>query len=362
MPTDSLIHRTRPRLLRSSARFSLLAWLVLILASPAPALAEWQWRRLESIPDPVGFAGPFAGVSDGALLLAGGANFPGRKPWEGGTKVWHDSVFVLENPAGHWRRAGRLPAPLAYGVAVSHRRGLVCIGGSDDRRHHDMAMILRWTQGRLEFDSLPRLPIACANAAGALVGDTVFVAGGNLSPDATNAMNTLFALDLSAERPQWRTLAPLPGTGRMLSVAGAHEGAFYWVGGAALKPGSDGKPAREWLREAWQFREGQGWRRLADLPHPVVAAPSPAPVVEGRLLVLGGDDGAQSGVAPGEHRGFRRDVLAYDSKADRWERQGELPFALVTTPAVTWAGGILIPGGEARPGVRSTEVWEGRRN
>ena len=32
----------------------------------------------------------------GAILVAGGANFPDKKPWEGGKKVWYDTVFVLE--------------------------------------------------------------------------------------------------------------------------------------------------------------------------------------------------------------------------------------------------------------------------
>ena len=39
-----------------------------------------------------------AGVSGGALLVAGGANFPDKKPWQGGTKVWYDTVFVLDEP------------------------------------------------------------------------------------------------------------------------------------------------------------------------------------------------------------------------------------------------------------------------
>jgi hypothetical protein len=58
-----------------------------------------------------------------------------------------------------------------------------------------------------------------------------------------------------------------------------------------------------------------------------------------------------------KHPGFPRDVLAYDWKQDVWSRAGELPFSLVTTPAVEWRGKIVIPGGEARPGKRSPEVW-----
>ena len=41
---------------------------------------DWQWERLPSIPNTVGVASPFAGVSHGVLLVAGGANFPDKKP------------------------------------------------------------------------------------------------------------------------------------------------------------------------------------------------------------------------------------------------------------------------------------------
>ncbi|MFO0044239.1 MAG: galactose oxidase, partial [Armatimonadota bacterium] len=52
------------------------------------------WKQLPPLPDPEGFAAPFAGMSHNQLLVAGGANFPDKRPWEGGTKVWYDKVFA----------------------------------------------------------------------------------------------------------------------------------------------------------------------------------------------------------------------------------------------------------------------------
>ena len=61
------------------------------------------------------------------------ANFPAKKPWEGGTKIWHDAVFVLERPDGAWQHAGKLPRPLGYGVSVTHKDALVCVeAGADE--------------------------------------------------------------------------------------------------------------------------------------------------------------------------------------------------------------------------------------
>ena len=46
----------------------------------------FTWSRGPAIPDADGFAGAYAGVSNGVLLLAGGTNFPGnRRSWTNGT-------------------------------------------------------------------------------------------------------------------------------------------------------------------------------------------------------------------------------------------------------------------------------------
>jgi N-acetylneuraminate epimerase len=331
--------------------------LVLTLVAALNAADPLTWKQLAPLPNKLGVAGAFAGVSGGALLVAGGANFPDKMSWEGGAKIWHDEVFVLEKPGGAWRMAGRLPKPLGYGVAVSHARGVICVGGSDARQHQASVQVLRWNKGRLDIESLPSLPHAGANQSGALVGDTLYVAGGTTTPTATNALNNFFSMDLKAKQPRWQTQEPWPGSARMLATAGAHSGSFSLFGGAALKPDVDGKPVREWLRDAWRYTPGQGWKRIADLPRVAVAAPSPAPLVDGRLLILGGDDGAQVNTPPTQHGGFRRNILAYDPKTDRWEQLGEIPFAHVTTTAVQWRERLVVPSGEIRPGVRSPEVW-----
>ena len=60
-----------------------------------------------------------------------------------------------------------------------------------------------------------------------------------------------------------------------------------------------------------------------------------------------------------KHPGFPRSILVFDVKTQTWSELGEVPFSLVTTNAVRWRDQIVIPGGEARPGVRSPQVWSG---
>lgn len=59
--------------------FPLLSFL-LAMNSVAPAKSTLSRQPLPAINDPIGFAGSFAGVSNGTLLVAGGASFPERPP------------------------------------------------------------------------------------------------------------------------------------------------------------------------------------------------------------------------------------------------------------------------------------------
>jgi N-acetylneuraminate epimerase len=330
-----------------------------------PATRPVAWQQLPAIPDPEGFASPFSGVSGGALVVAGGANFPGKRPWEGGVKKWYDSAFVLDSPYGSWKPAGSLPRPTAYGVAVSIDDAVICIGGGDAGRHFRDVFRLTWDGKHLKCASLPDLPRPCAFSCGAVVNHIIYIAGGIETPNATNCLKTFWSMDPGEARPAWRELEPCPGPERMLAVAGATQGsggAFYLFSGARLTPGPDGKPVREYLHDAWRYAvDGQdkGWKRLADMPRPAVAAPSPAPMSGAtRLLVIGGDDGKHVGFKPEtEHPGFPRDVLEYDAAADKWGQAGQAPFSRGTVPAVQWRGMTVIPNGEVRPGYRTPEVW-----
>lgn len=334
----------------------LLLWAAIrSIASPPPPLS---WQALAPIPDPEGFAFPFAGVANGRLIVAGGANFPDKRPWEGGTKVWYDQVWCLDHPEGNWRQIGRLPKPLGYGVSLTVSEGVLCLGGSDAAGHYDTCFLLRVdAQGRPQTDPLPSLPRPCAQFCGALIGRVVFVAGGLEKPDAVEALRTFWTLDLDHLDRGWQSLPPWPGEGRLLATAGTLDGRVYLVGGAALKPDLDGKAQRVWLRDAWRYTPGQGWEALADLPGAAVAAPTPMPLHAGRLLLLGGDDGAQIHLPPEQHQGFSKVILAYDPASHAWLPGGTLPLGLVTTPSVVWRDHLILPGGEKKPGFRSTEVW-----
>lgn len=331
-----------------------------------------QWRQLPALPDEVGFAGSFAGVSNGALLVGGGANFPaGQTPWNGGEKQWYADLFALEQPDGEWKRVGQLPRNLGYGVSASWRDGMVCVGGSNAEGHSAAAFIVRYQQGQIAIEELPSLPEPLANTSGALVGDVLYIAGGIPAPDAKSASNACWSIDLAAspDRRQWLQEAPIPGPGRMLSVAGVQNGAFYVFSGVALEDGQ-----RSYLTDAYRL-DGLEWTRLSDLPAPVAAAPTPAYAAgQATLVVFGGDDGAlapEAATLQSSHPGFSDQVWSYNVVTDAWaamesmsvdkkpdaiENPNGSTWPVVTTTSVNWNGYFVIPGGEVRPATRTPRV------
>ncbi|HZF41331.1 MAG TPA: sulfatase/phosphatase domain-containing protein, partial [Blastocatellia bacterium] len=318
-------------------------------------------RSQNSLPDlPRASSGQMAGVSNGTILVIGGSYFK-TSIFEGGQKLWLDTILALEPKGEAWKLAGRLDHLLGYGAAVSVDDGVIVIGGSDGARHYADVWRLRWKEGRLERTALPALPQPLANMGAAVIGRTIFVAGGQNAPALTEAAKTIFALDLGAREPKWKTLDPIPGPARILPVVAAQGGALFVVSGAELLAGADGKVSRRYLNDGWRYSPGadnKGWRRIADVPRPVVAAPA---IDDGssRILVFGGDDGANAlrvFELKDNHPGFSRDILAYDTATDKWSKAGELPVSLVTTSAVKRQGAVIIPGGEDRPGHRSARV------
>jgi N-acetylneuraminate epimerase len=325
---------------------------------PAPVVSS-----LASLPDAHGYAGMFAGVSGGALLCAGGANFPEKALAQGGKKIWSDRVFVLSTPTGPWREVGRLPRANGYGVSATWRDSVVIAGGGNAQENFRAVALMHWDGVGISFAALPDLPAPVANGCGTVVGDILYVAGGQDTPSATSTLSRCFALNLAAIDHAWREIPwPIGPAGRILSVAAAHDGWFYLISGADLSANAQGQPERRYLTDAWRYRPDAGWQRLSDLPHAVAAAPSPAMSDGGTRLVIAG------GVSPeflatlpknAPHPGFPNELLTYDTATNTWtafapSREG--PPSRVTAPLAPWHDRWVIPSGEVAPGIRTPTV------
>ncbi|MFO7937819.1 MAG: sodium/solute symporter [Kiritimatiellia bacterium] len=359
-----------------------------------------SWSQLTEIPDSIGLGGAFVGLHNNALIIAGGTNFPEGPPWKNGPKAWHKSIYVLEqeNDKTVWHTASDLEKPLAYGVSISTDQGLICIGGCNDGRYSVDVFILQWdsTAKKIIRKNLPSLPQPLAYAAGALVEDTIYVAGGKNAVDASPG-NDFLSLDLSkisvgpvphralgapgeGTRPtktgsavatkelsgntQWQTLSSFPGKKRINPLAAAQSDGFgehfYIFGGMGESRDENGETEKVYLRDAWRYSPVKdAWKKLKSLPRPVRSSTCLA-IGQSQILIFGGPDGTQPEQNRLEdHPGFPTDILAYHTITDTWTERGEIPVSPAVTSAVMWNGKIVIPTGEIRPAVRTPKVWQG---
>ncbi len=328
---------------------------------PAHALV---WEKLPNLPDAEGFAGMYAGVAmdtrtgESCLVAAGGANFPGKPLWEGGSKRWTDRAFMLTLGATEWEEPVKLPKPMGYGATVSLPQGVMFIGGcnAEEGVFRD-CLLISLSGGALQITPLQPLPVGLTGHAAALLHDKVYVLGGSLAPGEQDAQNSLFIYDPAVDA--WSEGEALPAKGRFLHQMAATNGTLYVLGGIGIKPGENGRMVRDMLTEAWAYTPHEGWDRVADMPRFCAAAPTPAPVSpQGIIYLLGGDDASVKGVSsPQNHPGFHSASLSYSPMSNAWREEGPIPAARAVLPCAMWGGKAVIFNGEQRPGKRSSEVW-----
>lgn len=317
--------------------------------------------RLPDLPNTVGVAGPFVGVTNNALVVAGGTNFPDAPPWSGGTKTWHDTSFVLPSPDAKWHEGFKLPQALAYGVSITTDAGLICIGGCTATENVADVLLLKWDGKQLSHERMPSLPAPSSCQAGVRVGWKIYMAGGQPGPNPVEGPSSdyFWVIDLNDAEPQWKSLPTWPGPERFYAVAGTDGELFYLFSGIRRIVNAEGQPALEYLRDAYCFNpKTEEWTRLPDLPNANAAVASPAPLVGGNLLLIGrGADGVKVDGPMDKRPGFAGDVLGLELATKEWKSLGALPFGRAAVPSAIWQGGIVIASGEVGPGVRSKEVW-----
>lgn len=340
---------------------AVLAWGMGAVVAPE-ARGQMTWTDLPALPVPS--SGHFVGQHHGALIVAGGSNFP-VSPFQGGEKQWLDQIWVLEPDAEAWIDGGRLPEPRAYGATASTGAGVWIAGGTDGQVCFDSVLRLEWDGERVTVVPVSgpggTLPKPSAFNGGGLVGDRFYVVGGQAAPAATEAIPEVWSLDLAAEEAGWESVEPLPGASRMLPVVVGREEGLYVISGASLFEKEDGSAGRIFLSDAYRFTAGSGWEELTGPPVPVLAAPAVG-WGQAHIFVASGDDGGLFEKTPelkDEHPGFPDTLWAYHTITDTWIARGAAPAAYVTTQATVWRDAMVIPGGEDRPGHRGDRVIAG---
>lgn len=328
-----------------------------------------DWDTAGHVPDPMGYAGAYVGTAEGKIYVMGGANFPSCiPPWKGGQKVWSDRIFVIGEDGSSHAASFHLPRAMGYGAYASYQDRLYIAGGSDQSGQFHETYRLEISASTGTFVRLPDLPAKIANCASVTIGSYWYILGGINSPDAQEASNSCWRMNLDHPEKGWQTVADLPGPGRMLAVAGNADGNLLLVSGVTLIKGK-----RKYLKDAYLLEADGNWLQLPELKQAVAAAPGPTAFDQksGQLLIFGGDDGALAAASPEGHPGFSDQILAYDIRQRAWTDAGRIPvcrnkdeadnpdaevWSPVTTGLVQLDNKIVIPMGEVRPGVRSNRI------
>ena len=316
-----------------------------------------------------GVSAPFAGISNGYVLVAGGCNFPDVPAAEGGKKVFYSDVYVLRvGSKDGWRKVGALKDSVAYGVGVTTPEGVVTIGGTNGRQSLSAARLLSFDGNSLAEKDLPALPVALDNMAGAFGGGYIYVAGGQTDG---HAANKAFRLKWP-EGKAWETLPDFPGYARLQPAAAVQSGAerqmFYLLGGYSDEGCNNDGLVYDPLYSKWTETSG-----IYNSEEPITLVGATA-VNSGASFIIG-IGGVNKNIfdqvmrhpdptylthEPAWYQ-FRTTLLVYNTITDTWsELEGDSALARAGAAVVDYSSmgrhEWLVINGESKPGVRSTDA------
>ncbi len=414
--------------------FTLFAFISSLLISSAE-VSPITWGKLPSLPDKHGFAGGYAGVvgegEDRWLVFGGGANFPYENPFDetlnadgGQPKVWHDAIYAIQLEEeglkavkdAKWTKLDiKLPQGMGYGgsLTLKKHKSALFIGGATANSKVMVGEAYEITRDGKKFaiNKVATLPIAVGYVSAEIIKEKVYLVSGK-SADKAEAkawvLDTKKDADDAEDKKQWtiKEIAwpeyekGVPANGRMFATLGAQADTLYLIGGRqAITPTTTldpkVKPEDSFLhsetlqlnffRDCYAYNpKANTWKRIADLPRGISAAPSRAvPTGATHLTLLGGGDAAtlrkvndpatkqelklNSGGQGFNHPGFPRDLLSYHSITNQWIVLGQYPEGEkvpVTAPVVIDGGATdgyeyAVISGEWSPKLRNPSVHTG---
>jgi solute:Na+ symporter, SSS family len=381
---------------------SLIFILNFMLVSPVFASEqkanEISWSKIAELPGTgtgqnLGVAGAFAGVHNGVLIVAGGANFPAGMPWQGGKKVYNDLIYVLQKDgkSAKWipSKTVHLKQKIAYGASVSTAEGVVCIGGEYGQGASTKVFLMQWNASASDvtFKNLPDLPLPIANAGATSIGSVIYLSGGESDGKASDRF---LSMDLSAANPVWKDLPRIPvamSHSVVVAQSNGKNNCVYVLGG---RNGTSSGISQLHGSVFCFDPHYNTWKKLNDIGNGSMSTSLSAGtgVANGAsyIIMISGDKGnifhqietlntkIAKSVNEAEkvnlqtekvslltsHAGFSKDVLLYNTITNVWSKIGEVPdYGQVTTNAVKWDNEIYIPSGEIKPGTRTPVITKG---
>jgi N-acetylneuraminate epimerase len=358
-----------------------------------------QWDKIATLENSdgsrsIGVAGAINAVYEQALIIAGGANFPGKMPWKGGKKHYSDEIHILHQLDGKyvWNKKARakLPEKIAYCGNTSTQLGIVYAGGENAAGLSQKTFLIKFSnqENRIQISSLPDLPDPLTNIFLTSIGNVVYAIGGD-GPIISSRV--FISLDLDKKEQGWKLLPelPIPLAYSAAVVQNGSDGVnIYVLGGRSKDPSGISELHNSLLIYNPQTKTWKIGSPISDGSKTMnFSAGTAIPISDHLILIAGGDNGhvfhqietylfaiAQAKTTEEKevlivkknqlvisHQGFDKSLLLYDTKANTWTKIGELPFpAHVTTTAIKWGESIVLSNGEIKPGVRTPNIMMGK--
>jgi N-acetylneuraminate epimerase len=349
-----------------------------------------QWKIESKLPPETGklvsngFAGPITGILNNYFFVGGGANFPESMPWNGGLKKYYNQLLVYAIKGENFELLSKhfnLPNNIAYAANCNIGTGILFAGGENENGTSNLVWLMKWDSQteKVQFESLPSLPMAVSNASMTVLGNKVYLAGGET---ASNTLDQFIVLDLDHIQLGWKQLAktPLPISHGVMDVLFQKpQGEIFIAGGR--KKNQSGISDFHATMCAYDLATDH-WTVKQSMPYEICAGTGGA-TKQNMFVVFGGDRGTvfhqverliasinieqdpkiksnlieQKNKLQANHPGFSKEVLVYDALKDSWHSIGNIPYDTpVTTTAIKWGYSFVIPSGEIKAGIRSSTI------
>ncbi len=332
---------------------------------------------------------------DGQIIYAGGANFPDKLGFEGGTKAYYDEIMLFDSEVNQWKIIGKLSYPVAYGVSINIGEKTLWLGGNNASEIFTNAYAISYSD-TLKIETFPSLPVKMDNFAGCSIHNMVFVGGGNQNGKPSN---DVYFIDVKKDK-EWTKLTAYPGLPRvqliMTALETSNDVEVYILGGfnggdsinrpsVALQILKYSCNKKEWT-EVGNQKDNE-----SNKPFSLVGATA-MPIDNRYILCLGGVNydvfleaiSAQYDIAndksitdeerskrnfefskeymlqPLEYYKFNSACRIFDTATGTWK-------TIKKSPNAARAGATLVykdktfynVQGELKPGVRSNKTWKG---
>ncbi len=323
-----------------------------------------QWDNSLTLPNingkaNIGVAGAFFGFIGEHLIVAGGTNFPETTPWEGGHKIWWNTIYYINaTEANATWTIEKMSKALAYGNSIELSNGLLCIGGCDSTQCYNDVFLIQLIDGHIKIDTdWPNLPVPLANATASLVENRIYIAGGQKYMQSQEATKYFFMLDLNEQNKGWVELPSWPGEPRGYAVSCAQydgsDNCFYLFSGRNYK--SDGYV--KVLTDGYIYNHRLNYWKKLEFEFPVMAGTA-IPFDNDQILLLGGVPLLISGSE--DHPGFDNTVRVYHTIKKSLIEKETAPFPIAVTTSIAKKGNVFYLGsGEIKPGIRTPHLLKG---